>query len=539
MVHVQTLSVANGILEQLQLWGVKRIYGIVGDSIFGLMDAIAKQDRIQFIAVKHESTAAFMAAAEARLTGSLSVCMATSGPGLANLINGLSEAQMDNVPVLAITGQVPLRKIGTHYKQYIDQQQLIKPIATYSSLVVHPDSIIDLLTNAIYKSMAEKTVTHVSIPADLFEKKILFSPQPVVNFAKLEPQLDKIHEAVKVLREAKRPMIMVGKHARACEASIVQLSEVWGAGIVNAYAAIGVIPDENPVMLGGLGEGGNNFANTLFKQADVVLQIGTTWWPNKDVPDQAHVILINPTNHHLNMSVPIEIGLFGDVKKITSLLNDVFRNGIYQRNENWLQQIRESKQMWNSLNDKERNQTTFPCSPSNIVKAIESGISEDAIIALDIGDSNLWFQRNFKAKHQQLLVSDYWRTMGYGLPAAMAAKILMPYRQVVCIVGDGGLEMGLGELLTAVKYKLNITLILFNNQTYQMEADKMKMKGFVPYGTDLTNPDFIQIAKACGWTATRINQTDQLEKLMKEAKNSTTPVLIDVPTRRVPYPDYE
>ncbi|TCZ77084.1 thiamine pyrophosphate-binding protein [Paenibacillus albiflavus] len=538
MVHVQTLSVANVILEQLQLTGVKRIYGIVGDSLFGFMDALAKQDSIQFIAVKHESTAAFMAAAEARLTGSLSVCIATSGPGLANLINGLSEARMDNLPVLALTGQVPLRKIGTHYKQYIDQQQLINPIATYSSQVVHPDSIIDVLTNAIYTSIAEKTVTHVSIPEDLFEMEIMFTPRPIVNFARLEPQMGKIHEAVKVLRDAKRPMIMVGKQAKACEASIVHLSEVWGAGIVNEYAAIGVIPEENPVMLGGLGEGGNNFANKLFQQADVVLQIGTTWWPNKDVPDQAHVILIHPTNHHLNMSVPVEIGLFGDVNKITVLLNEVFRSGNYQRNENWLQQIHENKQLWKSLNDKERNQTAFPFFPSNIVKAIESGISEDAIIALDIGDSNLWFQRNFKAKRQQQLVSDYWRSMGYGLPAAMAAKIVMPNRQVLCIAGDGGLEMGLAELLTAVRYQLIITLILFNNQAYQMEADKMKMKGFVPYGTDLTNPDFMQIAEACGWTAIRINHIDQLEKIMKEAINFTTPVFIDVPTRRVPYPDY-
>lgn len=536
--HQNSLTVAEVILEQFRLWGVKRIYGIIGDSIFGLMDAIAKQNTIQFIAVKHESTAALMASTEARLTGHLSVCVAQTGPGLANMINGLAEAQMEHLPVLAITGQAPLQKIGTQYKQYIDQQELVKPIASYSSLLVHPDAIIEVLTHAMYKSLVAYTVTHLSIPTDLFAMTTLSTPRPAIHMATPKPDTNKIREAVGRMKNAKRPFILIGANARACSQKAIQLAKCWGSGIVNAYGSVGVVPFECPIMLGGLGEGGNDSTTNLFKHADFILQIGTTWWPEKDVPDQTQIILIHSSEQHLNMSVPFEMGVFGDLFDIMTLLLEEFEAQAYQRNEEWVNQIEDTKRKWIESNEHERNQTLFPLHPSRIVKSIESGISEDAIIALDIGDSNLWFQRNFQAKQQQVLASNQWRTMGFALPSALAAKSCMSHRQVICIVGDGGLEMGLAELLTAARYELKITLILFNNGSYQMEIDKMKMKGYVPYGANLTNPDFVKIADACGWNAIRINNSDHLEKVLQETVNSQKPIFLDVPTAQIPYPDY-
>lgn len=534
----QSRTVADIIIEQLRIWGVTCIYGIIGDSILGLMDAIAKQNAIKFIAVKHESTAAIMACTEARLTGSLGVCIATSGPGLANMINGLAEAQMGHYPVIAITGQVPLSKMGTHYKQYIDQQQLIQSVSSYSCLVAHPDAIVEVLTNAIHASLTGSTVTHLSIPEDLFMMKTGSVPRPQIHFAKSSLDKNEIREAVIQMKYAKRPLIMVGSNVRSCSSEIVRLSEHWGAAIVHAYGAIGSIPDGIPTMLGGVGESGNKFATDLFKQADVVLQIGTNWWPELNLTDQAKVILIHSSNQHLNLSVPLDLGLIGRIPEIVSLLTEEFAAEVYQTNIEWMSQVHKAKQMWITLNEKERNISEFPLYPSRIVKAIETIISEDAIIALDIGDSNLWFGRNFRAKHQDVLVSNQWRTMGFGLPAALAAKYSMPNRQVVCIVGDGGLEMVLAELLTAVRYKLNISLILFNNGSLQMEADKMRMKGLVPFGYDLTNPDFVTLAESCGWTAVRMNLFDEPEIVFNQALDSLKPVFIEVPTSRTPYPDF-
>lgn len=531
-------TVADTILEQLRLWGVKYIYGIIGDSIFGLIDAIARQNELQFITVKHESTAAMMACTEAKLTGALGVCIATSGPGLANMINGLAEAQMGKCPVLVITGQVPLSKVGTHYKQYIDQQQLIHPIATYSSLVTHPDAAIEVLTNAMNTALTERTVTHLSIPEDIFTMTTSAIPRSKIPFAKPSLSKNELQAAVNQMRDAQRPLIMVGADVKMCSSEIIRLSEIWGAGIVRAYGAIGTISDEVPAMLGGIGESGNRYATDLFQQADIVLQIGTSWWPAKNGPDQAKVILIHTSMQQLNLSVPITLGLMGNIPEIVSLLVAEFGTEGYQPNTNWITRIAEAKQMWITENDQERSMTQFPLYPSRIVKAIEANVSEDAIIALDIGDSNLWFQRNFRAARQEVLVSDPWRTMGFGLPAALAAKCVMPERQVVCIVGDGGLEMVLAELLTAVRYKLNITLILFNNGSYQMEADKMRMKGQVPYGHDLTNPDFVQLAEACGWKSVRLSSEDQPETVIQQAIDSQVPVFIDIPTSRSPYPNF-
>lgn len=533
-----TRNVADTIIEQLRLWGVKYIYGIIGDSIFGLIDAIAQQNEIQFIAVKHESTAALMACTEARLTGSLGVCIATSGPGLANMINGLAEAHMSNCSVLAITGQVPLAKVGTLYKQYIDQQQLIQPIAKYSCFVAHPDAAVEVLTHAMHTSLIECAVTHLSIPVDVFTMMTSSIPRSRIHISESSPSRNEIQAAVNQMKSAQRPLIMVGTPAKGCSSEIVRLSEIWGAGIVHSYGAIGAISDEIPNMLGGIGESGNTFATELFQQADFVLQIGTDWWPENNQPDQIKVILIHTSMHHVNQSVPIELGLIGTIPKILMMLIEAFGAVGYQTNTKWITQVREARQQWITLNDQERNISQFPFYPSRIVKAIEANVSEDAIIALDIGDSNLWFQRNFRAKQQETLVSKSWRTMAFGLPAALAAKCVKPERQVVCIVGDGGLEMVLAELLTAVKYKLNITLILFNNGSLQMEADKMRMKGQVPYGHELTNPDFVKLAESCGWEAVRLDHDVQLETVIQQALNSQKPVFIDIPISRSPYPNF-
>ncbi|MCY9664182.1 thiamine pyrophosphate-binding protein [Paenibacillus alginolyticus] len=227
-------TVAQTILEQLRLWGVERIYGVVGDAVFGLMDAIANQEEISFIAVKHESVAAMMASAEAKITGRLGVCIAQMGPGLANLINGLGDAFMDKAPVLAITGQAPLNKIGTFYKQYINQQELAHAISLYSQLVVHPDAVVDSLKQAMYTSVLHRTVSHLSIPADVFTMTTAAMPyeQPELSIPVSDSKV--LHQVMHLLHSAKQPMILVGSQARSARESIQTLAEKWGSGILVA-----------------------------------------------------------------------------------------------------------------------------------------------------------------------------------------------------------------------------------------------------------------------------------------------------------------
>ncbi|MFD0710925.1 thiamine pyrophosphate-binding protein [Paenibacillus sp. GCM10027626] len=532
-----SLTAAEMILEQLRLWGVKRIYGVVGDAIFGLLDAIAKQEALSFIAVKHESAAAMMASAEAKLTGRIGVCIAQMGPGLANLINGLGDAFMDKAPVLAITGDAPLDKIGTSYKQAVNQQQLMQAVSSYSQLVVHPKAVFASLARAIQMSVQHQTVSHLSIPADVFEQAATIQPyeQPYMPALYADPAA--IQQALQFMRNSKRPVMLVGSKAEAESEAIHRLAEKWGCAIAMSYGAIGKVPASLPFMLNGLGEGGNPFLPPLFKQADVVLALDTSWWPEGLVPDTARVIHL--VNHPIKLgtSIPVNVGLVGDMPNIIAKLLAGLEQ--FKPDPDWIEQIRQCRQAWFTQNEKERNQAASPLHPANIVKIVEQNIAEDGVIALDEGDSTLWFLRNFRAKDHRFLLSERWRTMGFGLPAAIAAKLILPEKQIVCITGDGGLEMVMAELLTAVKYGLPITVIVFNNGTLQMEQDKMDMKGLQPEGTNLANPDFAKVAEACGWSSQRIETAEQLEAALKRSLSGNKPALLDVFTTQIPHPDFK
>lgn len=530
-------TVAQVITEQLALWGIKRIYGVVGDAIFGLLDALAQQNKIEFIGVKHESVAALMASAEAKITGTLGVCTAQMGPGLANLINGLGDAYLDQAPVLVITGQVPTPKIGTGYKQYIDQQKLMQSLSAYSQLVVHPEALVNSLTQAMHTALVTSSVSHLSIPSDLFSLTTSARPCKPIPLPNLDVTSDTIDHAIQLLRSAKHPMILIGNrmNVRTASAEIQLLAETWGSGIALSYGSKGVIPDSFPLLLGGLGEGGNPYLDTLFPQADVVLVIETSWWPQELVPTNARIVQIDSLVLNLGKNTAVDSGITGKINLIIAQLITGLKD--YTPDSAWLSQIQQCKHAWSQLIEAEGKQDITPLHPAGIMNTLAQTLADDAVITLDTGDAALWFLRNFTTKQQLVLLSEHWRTMGFGLPAAMAAKLIMPERQIVCITGDGGLCMVLADLLTAVRYDLPLILLVFNNGTLQMEKDKMVMQGLIPAGTKITNPDFVKLAEACGWQAYRVETNQQLADLLKQAHTLQQPLLIDIPTANVPHPD--
>jgi pyruvate oxidase len=533
-------TVAEAILEQLHQWGVKRIYGVIGDAIFSLMDAIARQNQIQFIAVKNESVASLMASAEAKLTGKLGVCISQMGPGLGNLMNGLGDAYLDQVPVLAITGQAPLNKIGTDYKQYVDQQELVKPFARYSALVVHPDTCIEILSKAMNTALSESAVAHLSIPEDIFSMPTNEQPFPnpiLSNGLESFDDDEIIQRITQIMKTAQRPMILLGRGAKGTGSLIQDLAKQWGAGVVTDWEGKGVLPDSSPVLLGGIGKGGNPYAVNLFKQSDVVITAGTTWWNETYASTQVKILQIATYQSKLLKSTPIEVGVIGNPKTILPQLTNGLQD--FTPNISWINQVQGIKNTWERQNEQEGNQMGAPVPPSAIIRALEKTIQSDAIITLDLGNVTIWFTRNFRARKQEIITSSRWRTMGFALPAAMAAKLCKPDKQVVALVGDGGLEMVLGDLLTASRYQLPITVVLFNNGALQMEKDKMQMKGLIPEGTDLTNPDFVKLAEACGWTAHRVEHSNQLEQVLQNAFTSKYPCLIDVKTASITHPDFQ
>ncbi|EMR05791.1 Pyruvate dehydrogenase [Bhargavaea cecembensis DSE10] len=532
-------TVAELLLEQLSLYGVKRIYGVVGDATIGFIDALAKQDQIQFITTKHESTAAFMASAEAKLTGGLGVCTATMGPGATNLLNGLGDAHADRAPVLALTGQAPTDKYGTATPQFINQQDLVKPFVAYSENLTNPDAAADLLEKAVATSLRQRAVTHLSVPKDLFMAESKKKARPLAKAIQGTTVFttESLEKAASIMKSAKRPMILAGSGAAGTAEELQKLAASWGAGILASLGGKGLIEESAPLMLQGIGEGGNPFAAELFKEADVVLLAGTTWWPEGHVPTNAQVIQIDPHFNQVEKNIPVELGIVGTTEEVLPLLNEHLEG--FSRSDDWVSRCQEVKEKWARQNEEEGNSEGYPIHPSRIIRALDKTVAPDAILALDTGDNTVWTNRNFRQTNQKTVFSGYWRTMGFGLPAAMTAKLIHPDKQVVAIVGDGGLQMVLADLMTAIRYGLDITVVVLNNESLQMEKDKIDVMGTKDIGTDLTNPDFVKLAEACGWKGFRPESDAELESVLEEALQTSGPSLVDIPTAQVFFPETE
>lgn len=521
-------SVSQTIIDQLTAWGVKSIYGYPGDTILHFLDALAKQDRIKFYATKHEANAAFMASAEAKMFGRLGVCLAHAGPGIANLLNGLADAYADQAPVLAITGQVDTLNIGTDYKQYLDEQVLVRPVAAYSALVTSAGATVEILTKAMHTALGEGTVAHIAIPKDLFPQQIdleIREPEPYLTAYPAQPE-ENLDRAVALLNEAARPMILVGRGARGQSQAITDLAEQWGAGVITTMPAKGVVPGEHPLVVGGLGEGGSEAATDLLKEADVLLVLGATWWPPAYVPKHIKIVQIDANPASIGRRAPVYFGYVGRISEVMPRLRAKVKAQVRGA---WFGRIEEARRRWLQRIEAEVNVATEPLAPQQVVRALERVLAPDAVIALDVGDHTLWFNRVFTGANQEVLASGNWRSMGFGLPAAIQAKLNSPDKQVVALVGDGGLNMALPEFTTAVQYGAPIKVVVFNNGCLAMERNRMLAGNLRPNGTNLTNPDFAAYAEACGGHGYRITRPQDLEEVFAKALADEKPCLVDVP----------
>ncbi|WP_164984843.1 thiamine pyrophosphate-binding protein [Ammoniphilus sp. CFH 90114] len=528
-------TVAQTIIDQLHEFGVEYIFGVSGDAILDLLHSLAQQSKIKFISTRHESAAGFMASSYAKLTGKLGVCVATSGPGMANLLNGLGDAYSDKVPVLAITGQVPTPKIGTEAKQYVDQQRFIEPLAAYSGMVSSPDSIIQLLDRAVRTAIKQKAVTHLSVPKDLFSKTHTqdLIPENPFLYRQSPSDLSNLSKAAQFLNQCNKPMIYIGRGAQGCRQEIRRLAERLGAGVVSTLGAKGIIPESYEFMLGGIGEGGSEQAATLLNECDGLLMIGAMWYPKTFMSTSIPFVQIELEPDHIHFDKNLYTALIGDAQEILGPLeNQITRTP----NALWLNQIHSARAEWLSQMSQEQNDASTPIAPARIMSALSKAVNSDAIITLDTGDHTVWFNRSFQTDGQELLFSGTWRTLGFGLPAANAAQLLYPEKQVVAVVGDGGFAMNLSELATTVAYRLPVKMVVLNNSSLAMEKNKMKYMGLDPFGADLVNPLFSQVAVAFGIPGIRVDDPNQLDKVITESMQTPGPVLIEVISSTQPTP---
>ena len=524
-------NVADAILRMLAQTGVKSIYGISGDAIFPLLDAIPRQEAIKYYSPAHENGAAFMASYEAKLTGRLAVCTATSGPGTVNLLNGLADAFFDKAPVLAINGQVDTKKIGTNTKQYFKQLSVTENFSLFSEMVVSPQALVPVLAAAIETAVNSGTVAHVSVPRDVFLMPTEVTEKPVVKgknqiwgngFAEM------LETTVELLNSKTKPVILMGVKGEANGRAVCELAEKLGAAIVIAQQVMGVISYNKVRVIGGIGEG---YSPEMLNQADCILIIGEAPYELSFLPESVPVIQITDKTANLHFGV-IRYGIIGAPALVVKALEK--RTARRSCDGRWSEMVAEERQIRRELINQDGNIACTPIHPARVIAELNRFAAEDAIITLDIGSLIHWFERGFLASKQTVLLSSHWRSMGSGLPAAAAAKIAMPEKQVLALVGDGGLLMSMGEFLTAVRYNLPITVIVFRNGKYNLEKYKMLGQGMNPFGSEIPGLDYAGYAEACGAKGFRINDPEQLATVLPQALNCQVPAIVDIVTADVP-----
>ncbi|NLW10161.1 MAG: thiamine pyrophosphate-binding protein [Firmicutes bacterium] len=530
-------TVAGYIADQLAAWGVEAVYGVPGDAILPFIDAVENHPQLRFYGVKHETAAAFMASAGAKLTGKIGVCTATSGPGAANLINGLADAKNDRAPVLAITGQVETYNFSTNYKLYIDQGMLLGAVTGYSGMIIHAEAASAVTTTALRSLMTGRTPAHIGVAADLWSQKIKGegAVRPFEPFLQTPAQSspETIAAAIDLLNEAERPAILAGRGIGKSGELLLDLAEKWQSGIALTMPAKGRLPGEHPLVMGGLGEGGSEASTALLNEADIIFMIGATWWPEPYLPFPGRVIQLDILPENIGRNTPVAYGLVGRVEEVLPVIS---RGIKYRERPAWRGRLTQLKSDWAKRIAGEMTAAGRPVPPARLVAALERAMADDAVVALDVGDHTVWFNRIFSGTNQTVLASGNWRSTGFGLPAAIGAKVAAPGRQVIALVGDGGMAQSLAEFSTAVRYRLPVVVVVANNGYLAMEKGRMQLADMAYEATSLTNPDFARFAEICGGIGYRVEDSDELDRVLQEAVACGEPAVVDVLTAAPVFP---
>ncbi|MFC1786910.1 thiamine pyrophosphate-dependent enzyme [Halobacteriota archaeon] len=523
-------TVSDVLIEQMAEWGIKYVFGIPGTSSLGLVDAIRKNSDLKYIQVRHEQTAAFMASAYGKLTGHLAACLTVAGPGATNLATGLHDAKLDHSPVLALTGLVKRQLIGPGSFQEIDQYSFFEPICVFNKILMSEDQTTTLTTLAIKHALVERGVSHISVPNDIqklpCDATILPLEGRIPNRNITQCEL-LIKKAAKVIDEAKRTTIIAGFGAMGQGEKLLDLAQKITAPIVTTFRGKGVIDEDNDLYVGSHGTIGSMAAAKLVRSSDLLIVIGSSFSDMTQIPEKKTIqIDMDPMMIAKNYSM--EVGLWGNSANLLPKLTEAVKEN---KNKERLLEIVKLKKEWIDLLMREADPSLKPIRPQYIIKVLNDKISSDAIISLDIGDNGWLFGRNFWMKStQKLVMSGYLASMGAGLPGAMAAQLAYPDKQVICITGDGGFSIVMGDFLTAVKYELPIKIFLFNNKQLGMIMQEQKVEHYPNWQTELYNCDFAEYAENCGGKGIKVRDPQELESAVEKALLLDKPVVVDIDT---------
>lgn len=529
-------TIADQVISALTLSGVRRVYGLPGDSLNGFTDAIRRSGEITWQHVRHEETAAFAAAADAALTGQLAVCAGSCGPGNLHLINGLFDAQRSRVPVLAIAAHIPRTEIGSEYFQETHPQDLFRECSVYCELVSTPEMAPRILELAMRAAVEDNGVAVVVIPGEIFLQRVGETPWATCPVrptrSVVRPDDESVRRAADILNAAERVTILGGAGVAGSHDALIELASTLQAPVVHALRGKEFIEYDNPFDVGMTGLLGFASGYKAIKEADTLLMLGTDFPYQQFYPEAATVIQVDIRGRNLGRRTPIDLGLRGSVADTLAALQPLLRPKADREHlDRSLRHYRKTRAQLDSLAVNDRDKT--PIRPEYVAALANRLASDDAVFTCDVGSPVVWAARYVTMNGRRRLIGSFNHgTMANALPHAIGAQTAFPGRQVVALAGDGGLTMLFGELVTLIQNRLPVKVIVFNNSSLNFVELEMKAAGIVTFGTDLVNPDFAAVAQSMGIFGRRVTEPGDLEQALTDAFAHDGPALVDVHTAR-------
>lgn len=530
-------TVADMLVERLIDWGIDTIFSLPGDGINGIYEALRMhRDAITLIQVRHEETAAFAACGYAKYAHKLGVCLATSGPGGLHLLNGLYDAKLDGQPVLAITGHTFHDLIGTHYQQDVSLDKVFMDVAAYNERVMGPAHVYNVVDEAMKTAVARRTVAHITIPKDI-QKWTSEGPRSSTNIPKHSGDISSdarplppkalIELAAGMITAGLKVAILAGQGCLTARNEILQLAETVGAPIVKPLLGKAVVPDDSPYTTGGIGLLGTAPSQEVLEDCDTLIIAGSSFpylefYPK---PGQAKAIQIDIDPSRIGLRYPVDVGLVGQCGDVLRALLPLIH---LKTDRSFLEQAQAGMTQWKALMEERGTRMDLPLKPQVVARQLNQFLHDDAIICCDTGTVTTWAARHIHMKGEmQFSASGTLASMGNGLPYSIGAAVAHPDRQVVCITGDGGLTMLMGELATLAKYNLPVKVIITKNNVLGMiKWEQIAFEGNPQYGVQLHPIDFEAVAKACGVAGYTVDDPKLVESVLREAFNHPGPAVV-------------
>ncbi|HET9893881.1 MAG TPA: thiamine pyrophosphate-binding protein [Streptosporangiaceae bacterium] len=538
-----TTIASEVLIERLADWGVDTVFGIPGDGINGIMEGLRRhQDRVKFVLVHHEEAAAFMAAGYAKATGRLGVCLATSGPGGIHLLNGLYDAKLDHVPVLAITGMQETSVLGTSYQQEVNLDKLYQDVAEYDQMIYNPAQLPSVVDIAVRTACARRGVAHITVPNDIQVADADADPwqhvaparspstAPVLLPAPARPDDAELHRLADLLAEGKKIALLVGAGALHAGAEVLALAEKLGAPIVKTLSGKAVVPDDSPYTTGGIGLLGTRPSEELMDQIDTLLMVGTNFPYTKHLPAPGKVrvgqIEADPTR--AGSRVATEVPVVGDARATLQALLPMLKQNA---DSSFLDKCRKEMESWRTHMTARQNAERDPIAPQYVVGVLDELASDDAVLTCDSGTIATWAARHWTIRgDREFYLSGNLATMAPGLPYAVGIQHAFPGRQVIGYVGDGGFSMLMAEFLTAIQHQLPIKIVINNNNSLGQILWEQMVLGYPEHGVRYPQPavNYAAFAAANGGLGIKVEGPAQVRPAITEALSHPGPALVDV-----------